>query len=681
MRHLFKPLFLLALVCAALPAPAATESAWAVKDEVQARLISGVSGVAGSELPLGLEIALAPGWKTYWRSPGAAGLPVSIDWEGSENLKSAALAWPAPLRFIQQDLDTFGYEGKVVLPIHATLENGANPAALKAHVSLMICKDVCIPYELDLALDLPVGGKMPSFHAGTLALWQSRVPGDGEIKILSAFFLNNQLTVTVAKGANLTAPDLMVEAEGAPLFNRPELQGETLVATPTVDSDVAALKPGTNITLTVVDGERASEKTLTLGALDSAPPRAIALVNLLSMLGAALLGGLILNLMPCVLPVLSLKLLTVVQHADAPPEHVRMSFLASAAGILVSFELLATLIIMLKQAGLAVGWGMQFQEPYFLIFMIALLGLFAATMWDFIHIPLPRFLADAINDRLPSPGQHDRTLVGNFITGMFATLLATPCSAPFVGTAIGFALGGSAISVVLIFTALGLGLATPYLLVAAFPRLARHMPRPGRWMGVLRAILGFALVGTALWLAYVLQAEWAEKASYVGGGLLSALFILWINHSIKHPRVLIKGIIAITLALAFAFNVPAWFAASPKERVNWQIFNEAAIPALVAEGKTVFVDVTADWCLTCKVNERLVLETPEIVKFLNSENVIAMRADWTRRDSFIAAYLKGFGRYGIPFNVFYGPKAPKGLALPELLSENAVRQTYEKVKP
>jgi suppressor for copper-sensitivity B len=295
---------------------------------------------------------------------------------------------------------------------------------------------------------------------------------------------------------------------------------------------------------------------------------------------------------------------------------VARNFGASAAGILFSFWVMAAFLALLKSAGQAVGWGIQFQHPAFLIFLIVTLLVFAANMWGAFEIPLPRFIARHI----PAKHEHEPTLTGHFLTGAFATLLATPCTAPFLGTAVGFALAQDAGAIFAVFTMVGLGLAFPYLLLAVSPRLFRYMPRPGAWMAWLKKGLALALGVTAIWLASVL------------------------------------------------FSVTT----TPALDEGWQIFDEALIAPAVKDGKVVVVDVTADWCLTCKANWKFVLEQDDVVDALSGPEIVRLQADWTRRDEKIGAYLQKYGRYGIPFNIVYGPARPDGVLLPELLTKQAV---------
>jgi suppressor for copper-sensitivity B len=300
-------------------------------------------------------------------------------------------------------------------------------------------------------------------------------------------------------------------------------------------------------------------------------------------------------------------------------------------------------------------------------------------MWGLFELRLPGAVADAA----ARPGSRaDAGLAGDFLTGAFATLLATPCSAPFLGTAVGFALARGPGDILLVFAALGLGLALPYLAVAAAPGLATRLPKPGRWMIRLRAILGIALAATAFWLATVLAAQVGATAAIVIGALmLAALAALWLRRRFHTVSGVALGGVAVLVALALA--VPAALparapTAAAASASYWRPFDEPAIAGLVRQGKTVFVDVTADWCITCQANKKLVLSRDAVAGRLGASNVVAMVADWTRPNDAIAAYLASFGRYGIPFNVVYGPRAPEGLKLPELLTEAAVLGALER---
>jgi len=304
-----------------------------------------------------------------------------------------------------------------------------------------------------------------------------------------------------------------------------------------------------------------------------------------------------------------------------------LSFLATAAGIVSAFLALAASLVGLKLAGHEIGWGIQFQQPVFLAILATICLVFAANLWGLFQVPLPAMAGDLA--LVADQRTRNHKVLGAFLTGVFATVLATPCSAPFVGTAIGFALSRGGTEIFAIFLAMAIGLSLPYLAVAAAPHLAVMLPRPGRWMVWLRKALGVSMAATALWLGWVLAGQL---------GLLQA-----------NPANRVQG-----------------------EVVHWQAFDQAAIPELVAQGKTVFVDVTADWCLTCKVNKALLIDPPPVSTMLNQDNVVAMVADWTRPDPAISRFLAQYNRYGIPLNVVYGPKAPQGIVLPEVYTAETI---------
>jgi suppressor for copper-sensitivity B len=659
---------ILLLPATASAAPAA--SAWAATAETRVRLISALTGAAGARsVPLGLQFVLKPGWKTYWRSPGDAGVPVTLDWTGSANLASAEISWPAPRRFSLFGLDTFGYEDEVVLPIAARPADPEKPLSLRLKANYLVCEKICIPYTAALSLDLPASRPAPSDFAQLIDRYQSRVPSEGQgLKLLSARAEGNRLAVAVASVLPLSAPDLLVEGPAGLHFPAPKVTLEQggRVAKLTIDAardDKAPALAGTPLLLTVVDGTRGLEAKVV-------PQPALAGSAWITAILAALLGGLILNLMPCVLPVLSLKLLAFVGPGDVPRHRVRLSFLASAAGVLASFLLLAALLAGLKAGGQAVGWGFQFQQPLFLTAMALLVTVFAANLWGLFEVPLPGF-AGAL------AGAADRKgLAGDFLTGAFATLLATPCTAPFLATALGFALAGGPREIFAIFVALGLGLGAPYLLLAAAPSLARRLPRPGPWMIWLKRALGLALLGTGLWLLAVLAVQIGFKASLLAGGALLLLLVFLALRRLvaaeKWTAVAAMAAVALLAPMVMARTPPATTVAAGEKA--WRKFNEAEIARLVGEGHVVLVDVTADWCINCQVNKLLVLDRGWTAEALASGRVIGLKADWTNPDPAIAQYLAGFARYGIPFNAVYGPRAPQGLLLPTVLSEAAVRQ-------
>jgi suppressor for copper-sensitivity B len=374
------------------------------------------------------------------------------------------------------------------------------------------------------------------------------------------------------------------------------------------------------------------------------------------MLLLAMLGGLILNAMPCVLPVLSLKLFGLVKSAGEGRRPVVFGSLATAAGIVLSFWLLAAAAVAARSAGQAVGWGVQFQEPLFVALLTVIVLLFCLNLWGLFEIPLPGRLA-AWADSGSRSG-----LPGHLASGLFATLMATPCSAPFLGTALGFALGQPAATVFAAFTAIAVGMSLPYLALAAFPAALRLVPRPGAWMDRLKTVMGFLLAAAAVWLFYVLAAQLSrERLAFLQLAVLAmALFVWWAHVSQGAWRrvaaVAALGSVLTTLALAAGGGTVT--AGAPKSSaglIDWLVWDRAEAEGLAAEGRLVFVDVTADWCFTCKVNERLALETTEVAAAFDRFQVVAMKADWTNRDDAVTAFLADHGRYGIPFYLLYRP--------------------------
>jgi len=390
-----------------------------------------------------------------------------------------------------------------------------------------------------------------------------------------------------------------------------------------------------------------------------------------------LLGGLVLNAMPCVLPVLSLKVIGLVRSAEGGRGAVAAGSLATATGILASFLLLAVAAVVARSAGAAVGWGIQFQNPAFVAALTVVVLLFMLNLWGLFEIPLPGGLA-----RVASAGPGEG-IAGHLTTGFFATLMATPCSAPFLGTALGFALTRDAPTTFAMFGAIGTGMASPYLVLAAAPGLGRLLPRPGRWMQWFRIAMGFLLAATAVWLLYVLSGLVALGPLVAFGALLLAVSAVTWRASREAPfsgrrRALrmatgVLGVAGVVVAARAGGVAPARaLGVAPEDRlIAWEAFDPERAVREAAAGRYVFVDVTADWCLTCKVNEGLFLETEEVAAAFERHGVIAMQADWTRRDDAIAAYLASFDRYGIPFYVMYRPGA-EPYVFSELLSRAAI---------
>ncbi|WP_198411309.1 protein-disulfide reductase DsbD family protein [Marinimicrobium alkaliphilum] len=634
----------------------------------------------GNRLHALLEVTLEDDWKTYWRSPGEGGIAPELDWGASRNLERVEWHWPLPTRYDLLGFNTLGYERQVAFPLVLHLTDADAPLDLQGIFTLPSCTYICVLTDFELGLTLSDPGALSEdpdiSHRFARALAQ--VPQDtGALGEVSAYWNDSQqrLQVLVDGDHPWRDPDVLVDDAAGALadaqFGVPRIEqvdGQLLASFEV--SSWRELPDMTQVALLVTVFDEALAQEVTVAAQAGSAPVVAAgpvALSFLSMLGFALLGGLILNLMPCVLPVLGLKLHSVLAVGVHDRRRIRGQFLASAAGILVSFWLLAAFLWLLKVTGQAVGWGVQFQSAGFIVVMVAVTWLFALNLLGVWELRLP----GRMNNWAATRG--DNSHKGHFVQGMFATLLATPCSAPFLGTAVAFALGANSAQLVLIFTALGIGMALPWLLVAAVPRLAAYLPKPGRWMLVLKIIFGVMLLLTSAWLLSLLIRLW-------GGPLVASVSMLLIVVTL----VLIgKRYGGKALAVTLSLGVPLvaittlWLSfgggrfALPENHV-WQPFEQGAIAERVNAGDLVFVDVTADWCITCKANEMGVLLQQPVYAAMQADDVALLRADWTTPSPTITAFLRENARAGVPFNVVYGPGAPEGIPLPVLLRERDV---------
>ncbi|MBL1415296.1 MAG: thioredoxin family protein [Moritella sp.] len=638
-----------------------------------AQLLSTANGVNGASiLSMGLKITLDDEWKTYWSSPGLAGAPPSIDWQGSENLADVEWLWPVPQRMMVYDVETYGYKHEVIYPLQVTVIDPSKALALQAKTTMLVCREVCIRAQVDLVLNLPAtANSIDKASSEQLQPYVANVPVDisatsASVQQVGWDSASSQLLIEVT---GLTTPvlDGFVEGVDFTLFSQPQISQQDgvtrlIIRVEDMAGTPARLDPQQKLKVTLTNAQGGITFT------DTIEPTVIeqTLPSWIYMLLLAVAGGFILNLMPCVLPVLSIKLLGVVESVSESSAQRRVNFLLSAAGIFVAFWLLALLFIGLKYFGIGFGWGVQFQSSAFLLIMIPVLLLFALNLLDKFDVQLPQSLMDKLS------GSNK----GHFYQGIFAVLLATPCSAPFLGTAVAFALAGSSWQIMVIFSGLALGLSLPYLLIAMWPNSVKVMPKPGLWMVRFRQFLAALLCATLVWLIWLLQAHLSMLLWVTFSIIICAMVILLIVK--PGPKSLVTTF-AIYLLLA---NTIIWSPESESllqrndiqsgSEIHWQVFEPEKIAGYVAEGKTVFIDITADWCITCVVNERAVLQRSDIIARLNADNVVAMKGDWTKPDSQIEAYLKRHGRYAIPFNQVFGPALPQGKLLPELLTKDIV---------
>ncbi|MCK5296035.1 MAG: thioredoxin family protein, partial [Alphaproteobacteria bacterium] len=572
----------------------------------------------------------------------------------------------------------------IVFPLDIHIKDINKPLKLKAKVDFLVCNESCIPEKAEIELDIQSGKGFATPTSHLITRFKNRIP-NGKlhgIELVKAVIETKQdstfLRVEVDAFPRLKNPDLFIENKHGLWFSAPyrSYEGNRVTLRSKLKPETIPEKgiAGLPMKITVVDGNRGMEADITPAV--SSKTEAREQFFILYIFVIALLGGFILNFMPCVLPVLSLKFFSLVTFYDIDFKKIRLNFIASAMGIICSFIMLAAIAVAIKFAGASIGWGIQFQQPYFLIIMAVILTLFTANMMGLFEFPLAECIAVIEEKTTAKIDAKKYPLIKSFLIGAFAALLATPCSAPFLGTAVGFALSQGAIEIFVIFTALGIGMAAPYFLVASMPHLVLFMPCPGPWINVLKRFLALVLAGTVVWVLSVLFVQIGSFAICVIGFLMFvivAVLAVWhrkIHHK-KHAIILKLFIFAVIIASVVITGIASSkYDHSSKISADdiWLEFDRNEINRLVADGKTVLVDVTADWCLTCRWNKMLVLSGKTVAKAFNNENIVGMRADWTKPDKEISKFLNEYGRVGVPFNIVYGAAAPEGIPLSEILS-------------
>ena len=643
-----------------LPLSQAADSGWLrAADNQHASVRLRAQTENSGETRLLLDVALQKGWKTYWRSPGEGGIAPAIRWHQPVE---ATWRWPTPERFDVAGITTQGYHGDVSFPI---ILHGKVPERLDGVLTLSTCSNVCVLTDYPFSLDLTssTGGDFDYAYSramGTLPL------SSGLTSSLSARYAAGKLTVTAQRNAGWQEPSLFIDGMDDVDFGKPafSVRDGSLVATvPVTDSwgEAAPNLSGKQLSLVLADSGQAQESSLTIGQSASAPTFSLGWVLLM-----ALAGGLILNVMPCVLPVLAMKLGTLMQTERQARGQVRRQFLASVSGIVASFLALALMMTVLRLGNQALGWGIQFQNPWFIGAMALVMVLFSASLLGLFEIRLPSGTSTFLATR------GGNGLAGHFWQGAFATLLATPCTAPFLGTAVSVALAAPLPLLWGIFFAMGIGMSLPWLLVAAWPGLAQKLPRPGRWMIVVRVALGLMMLGSSLWLLSLLGVHIGILPVITLVVVLILALLLATAWRYRWQTALRAGALALVAAGAVAFVTASGGENSRHDRVNWQPLSEQAIARAQAENKRVFVDVTADWCVTCKANKYNVLLREDVQDALSAPDVVALRGDWSRPSASISQFLTTRGSAAVPFNQIYGPGLPQGHVLPALLSRDAV---------
>jgi thiol:disulfide interchange protein DsbD len=646
----------------------------------------------GGTATVGLHFNLDKGWHVYWVNAGDSGEPPRIKWNLPDGITAGAMQFPAPRRLPLGPLMDFGYEDEVLFPMTLTADSTLkvpSTAPLSAHVDWLVCREVCIPGKTDLALPLPVAAQTGPVNPARQALFDrfraslpqplpssakavfGSTPGGFALALTGHPATNAEFFPLEQSQIVNAAPQTVEAVDGGVKISLKK--DENFHAQPAQLNGVLLLGDGT-----------AYEIHAPPGALPAAAGVSSAgLLDLLRFCSLAFVGGLILNLMPCVFPVLFIKGLSLVEASRHAHSKIRAHGLVYALGILVSFWAVVALLLGLKAGGRQLGWGFQFQSPGFIAVMALLLFFLGLSLAGMFEIGLT-----VTNTGSSLATRHG--YAGSFFTGVLAMVVATPCTAPFMGAAIGFALAQSAASAFAVFTALALGLAAPYVLLTYYPAWMRHLPRPGAWMEVLKQATAVPIFATVIWLVWLFASSAGVDALTA---LLAALLLLAIAGWIlgRWPARRVASVFAVSvIVLAVATPLYALWKFPPVDtnsarlgagasQAGWEPYSRAAIEQYRAQGRPVFVDFTARWCLSCQVNERAVLNRGDVRRRLRDSGIVLVRADWTKHDESIASALTELGRSGVPTYVVYRPGQP-ALVLPEVLTPGAVFGALDQIQ-
>jgi thiol:disulfide interchange protein/DsbC/DsbD-like thiol-disulfide interchange protein len=692
---------LLALLLVLIAAGPAFGQTVVQTDNVRAELLADVAAVKpGAPFWVGLRQTIRPKWHTYWKNPGESGLPTEIKWNLPEGVKADPIVWPTPHLFDISGVINYGFQNEAMLLVRITPAADLSGRSLKltAEANWLVCEDVCIPEDGKFELSLPIAAAATPAAPATRAIFdQARqsVPTESPWPARYGVAKSGDPTLIIeAKGLK---PEMVRDvyffpAEWGPIASMARQTasvGADGIRIPLKRGDAKAALPerlaGTLVlTEKTADGEIRQAFDVS-AKLDPAflPSSSLAdgneQLSLVEALLFALLGGLILNLMPCVFPVLAMKAAAFVRLAGHERSAMRRDGIAYTAGVLVAFAAMAAVVVAIRASVGEVSWGFQFQSPVFsllIAYLFFVVGLNLSGVFE-------------IGGRFAGVGQGlaaRRGTTGAFFTGVLAVIVATPCTVPFMAAALGFALSQPAPQTIAVLLALGLGLALPYLVLTTTPALQRLMPRPGPWMDRLRQFLAFPMYASAVWMIWVLtQQTGADGVGYALGGMILIAFAIWLLHIGSGASLAMwvrRGLAAAAVLLAFGAALKledgpatAASASAPAVGVNfdgWERYSRDRLNQAVAAGKPVFVDFTAAWCITCLVNERVALETPAVRRAFEQAGVVKLKGDWTNRDPEITSLLKELGRAGVPLYLFWAPGAERPKILPQVLTESLI---------
>jgi thiol:disulfide interchange protein len=694
-------LVLYSMVCwsALAFAPHAFTQSYQGKQLVRTELLADTNAIVpGKPFTVGLLLRMAPGWHTYWKFSGDAGLPTELKWKLPPGWKIGEIQWPIPLKTIDPgDIQTYGYVDEVLLTQEVTpppkIENST--IKLVADASWLVCEKICIPGSATLELELPVSASSQPANTELFARYRRLLPQNWPGPNVATAEWGRvgsdlRLKITSETLANYPAVDFFPLPDEGTVVSHPTVESRSkneIVLRIPIESSGKSLSSmaGLVVFSQKPNGEDRAGWQITTASIAStvrpAPAR-----GFLTFLLFGFLGGMILNLMPCVLPVISLKIFGFIQQAGQSRQKILRSGIAFTLGIFAWFIALALLLIALKAAGRDVTWGgFQFTNPYFVLVLSVIVLVFALNLFGVFEISLPQRFSRGL---LSTSERKDD--LGSFFQGVFATVLATPCTAPFLGTALGFAFSQSATITLAIFIAIAAGMSAPYLLLSAQPAWLRFLPRPGAWMVHVKQFMGFLLLATLLFLLYVLGAQRGlEGAIWASCFLLVISVACWMKGAFVSPTASAtkRGIVlALMLVIVVAsgiyfigdkFHSANVASADSRLKGDWQVFAPDRLQAELEQGHIVFVDFTAAWCLTCKFNEASVLESQDVREAFQRRGIVKMKADWTNGDPVITKLLQQFGRPGVPLYVLYPRKNEEPIVFPELLTKSMVLEKLE----